>query len=150
MGMMTMMQEHKLYELNIPAILDNLPEVLGFLDEKLEAHDCPMKIQMQMDIAVEEIFVNIANYAYSGEVGDALIKMSFEKDENDRPFVCISFSDRGIFFDPLAHTDPDITLSAEERQIGGLGILMVKQYMDDIFYEYKDGHNILTMVKYLN
>lgn len=147
---MTMMREHKLYELKIPAKLDKLSEVLGFLDENLEKHFCPMKTQMQMDIAVEEIFVNIANYAYGEKTGDACIKMTFGNDDSGRTYVSISFADQGMFFDPLAHVDPDITLSAEERQIGGLGILMVKKYMDDMFYEYKDGHNILTMIKYLD
>lgn len=145
-----MIHEQKSYELNIPAELERLSEVLAFLDENLEKHDCPVGIQMQLDIAVEEIYVNIANYAYQGKTGDADIKMSFDTDDSGRSFVCISFSDQGIFFDPLAHRDPDITLSAEERQIGGLGILMVKKYMDDMFYEYKDGHNILTMIKYLS
>jgi len=150
MEMMIMMHEQKAYKLIIPAELERLPEVLSFLDENLEKHDCSPKIQMQLDIAVEEIYVNIANYAYKGKSGDAQIRMSFDRDDSGRSFVCISFSDRGIFFDPLAHTDPDITLPAEERQIGGLGILMVKQYMDDMFYEYKDGCNILTMIKYLD
>ena len=147
---MIMMQEHKVFELNIPAKLEKLSDVISFLDEHLERHDCPMKVQMQLDIAAEEIFVNIANYAYSDKNGDASIKMSFGRNNDGRPFVSILFSDRGIFFDPLAHVDPDITLSAEERQIGGLGILMAKKYSDDIFYEYKDGHNILTLVKYLD
>ena len=145
-----MVNAHKVYQLHIPAQLQRLPEVLGFLDEHLEEHDCSMKVQMQLDIAVEEIFVNIANYAYPDSEGDADIQISFSTDGDGRPFVTISFCDKGVFFDPLDHTDPDITLSAAEREIGGLGILMVKKYMDDMFYEYKDEQNILTMMKYLD
>lgn len=131
-------------ELEIEALTDNLPQVLAFVDEQLEAADCPMKIQMQIDIAVEEIFVNIAHYAYSPNVGRAMVRVEILPDP---PSVDITFIDNGIPYDPLAKADPDITLSAEERQIGGLGIFMVKKSMDDVKYEYLDGHNILTLKK---
>ena len=131
-------------ELEIQALTDNLPQVLAFVDEQLEAADCPMKIQMQIDIAVEEIFVNIAHYAYAPEVGNAIIRI---ETFTDPPEVDITFIDSGIPYDPLAKADPDITLSAEERQIGGLGIFMVKKSMDDVRYEYLDGHNVLTLKK---
>ncbi len=129
-------------KLEIKALTENLSEVLAFIDKELEAADCSMKTQMQIDIAVEEIFVNIANYAYSPEVGTAVITI----DVTDDAFV-IGFSDCGIPYDPLAKPDPDITLSAEERSIGGLGIYMVKKSMDDVIYEYRDGQNILTFKK---
>lgn len=103
-----------------------------------------MKIQMQIDIAVEEIFVNIARCAYAPEVGNAIIRIETLADP---PSVDITFIDSGIPYDPLAKADPDITLSAEERQIGGLGIFMVKRSMDDVRYEYLDGHNVLTLKK---
>lgn len=131
-------------ELELEALTDNLPQVISFVDEQLEAADCPMKIQMQIDIAVEEIFVNIAHYAYNPDVGTAKVRVEVL---GEPPAVDITFIDNGIPYDPLAKADPDVTLSAEERQIGGLGIFMVKKSMDDVKYEYLDGHNILTLKK---
>ena len=131
-------------ELELEALTDNLPQVISFVDEQLEAADCPMKIQMQIDIAVEEIFVNIAHYAYNPEVGTAKVRVEVL---GEPPAVDITFIDNVIPYDPLAKADPDVTLSAEERQIGGLGIFMVKKSMDDVKYEYLDGHNILTLKK---
>jgi anti-sigma regulatory factor (Ser/Thr protein kinase) len=133
-------------ELEIEALTENLPQVLSFLDEQLEAAGCPMKIQMQIDIAVEEIFVNIAHYAYNPEIGTAKVRVEVL---GDPPTVDITFIDQGIPYDPLAKADPDVTLSAEERQIGGLGIFMVKKTMDDVVYHYEDGKNILTIRKVL-
>ncbi len=129
-------------KIEVQALTSVLPDVLAFVDEQLEAADCPMKVQMQIDIAVEEIFVNIANYAYAPEVGTAEICM----DVADNTAV-ITFKDSGTPYDPLAKADPDVTLSAEERQIGGLGIFMVKKTMDGMEYNYIDGHNILTLKK---
>ena len=131
-------------ELELKAKVENLPKVLDFVDEELDSADCPMKIKMQIDIAVEEIFVNIANYAYSPEIGTATVRVEVM---GDQPAVDITFIDNGIPYDPLAKSDPDVTLSAEERQIGGLGIFMVKKSMDDVSYQYQDGHNILTIKK---
>ena len=131
-------------ELVIQALTDNLPQVLSFVDEQLENANCPMKIQMQIDIAVEEIFVNIAHYAYNPEIGTATVRVEVM---GEPPAVDITFIDGGIPYDPLAKADPDVTLSAEDRQIGGLGIFMVKKTMDDVKYEYLNGHNILTLKK---
>ncbi len=131
-------------ELIIEALTDNLPTVLSFLDEELTAVNCPKRIQMQLDIAVEEIFVNIAHYAYKTAKGIATVRIELIEDP---PSVDITFIDNGIPYDPLAREDPDITLSAEQRQIGGLGIFMVKKSMDDVKYDYIDGHNILTLKK---
>ena len=131
-------------ELIVDANKDNLPDVLAFIDEQLESAECPVKAQMQLDIAVEEIFVNIAYYAYSRKTGSAQIQVDFPEAPNA---VSITFIDSGIPYDPLAKPDPDITLSAEERQIGGLGIYMVKKSMDDVIYQHIDGHNILTLKK---
>jgi anti-sigma regulatory factor (Ser/Thr protein kinase) len=131
-------------ELTIEARIDNLNQVMGFVDETLEEAMCPMKAQMQVDVAVEEIFVNVASYAYAPGVGNVTIRVDIP--ENPRSVV-ITFIDRGVPYDPLAKADPDVTLSAEERGIGGLGIFMVKKSMDDIFYEYKDGQNILSIKK---
>ena len=133
-------------KITIEAKVDNLNEVLAFVDEKLEANDCPMKVQMQIDVAVEEIFVNIASYAYNPEIGPATISCEVSEDPLE---VTISFMDSGVPYDPLAKEDPDVTLSAEERQIGGLGIYLVKKCMDHVSYEYKDGQNIFTIKKSL-
>lgn len=133
-------------ELNIEATIENLNIVLGFVKQQLESLNCPMKIQMQIEVAVEELFVNIAHYAYNPEVGSATIRV----DVQENPLaVSITFIDQGVPYDPLKREDPDVTLSAEERQIGGLGIYMVKKSMDDITYEYKDGQNIISIKKNL-
>ncbi|MCR5670547.1 MAG: ATP-binding protein [Butyrivibrio sp.] len=130
--------------ITVKAQVDNLEKVLSFIDSELENMDCSMKTQMQIDVAVEEIFVNIANYAYEGKEGDATI--SIEKDASENS-ARISFTDKGIPYNPLEKEDPDITLSAAERQIGGLGIFMVKKTMDRVDYEYKNNENRLTLVK---
>ena len=131
-------------ELNIAATVENIETVTDFVNEQLEALDCPMKAQMQIDIAIDELFGNIAHYAYNPKVGQATVRV--EVIENPLA-VTITFIDNGVPYDPLAKADPDTTLSAEEREIGGLGIYMVKKSMDDITYEYKDGQNILTIKK---
>lgn len=133
-------------EMEIEAVTSNLLEVLGFVDGYLEKIDCPAKVQMQIEIAVEEIFTNIANYAYAPEIGRAKIRVEAASNDSD---VRITFIDRGVPYDPLAKEDPDITLSAEDRAIGGLGIFMVKKSMEGMHYEYKDGQNILTIEKKL-
>jgi len=130
-------------ELTIKAVVENLDTVTDFINEQLEALDCPMKTQMQIDIAIDEIFSNIAHYAYPGGEGNATIQI----DSSENSSVSIVFIDSGIKYNPLAKEDPDVTLSAEDRNIGGLGIFMVKKSMDDMFYEYRDGQNILTLVK---
>jgi len=131
-------------ELFIEALTDNLDSVLAFVDEQLEATECSMKIQMQIDLAVEEIFVNIANYAYDPETGPATVRVDVAPDGT---VVTITFVDNGVPYDPLAKADPDITLPAEQREIGGLGIFLVKKNMDDVSYEYVNGSNILTLKK---
>ena len=133
-------------ELTLEARVENLEQVLSFVDSYLEQMDCPMKTQMQIDVAVEELYVNIANYAYTPSVGSATIRV--ETLQNP-PAVSITFIDHGVPYDPLLKPDPDVTLSAEERQIGGLGIYMVKKSMDKMEYEYKDGKNILKIHKNL-
>ena len=131
-------------ELTLQASLEKLDEVLAFVEENLEKNDCPMKVLMQVQIAVEEIFVNIAHYAYGSEQGTATIRAEVGGDPLQ---VIITFIDQGVPYDPLQKEDPDVTLSAEDRQIGGLGIFMVKKSMDDVKYEYSDGKNILTISK---
>ncbi len=162
-------------ELNIDADVQKLEEVLGFVDEILEEQDCFPKVQLQLDIAVEEIYVNIANYAYPGgmgkaditvEIGDAkeLLKdwrdpeatffsaageASEAVDALEGPIIILTFVDSGIPYDPLKKPDPDVTLSAEDRAIGGLGIFMVKKSMDLLQYKRMDEKNVFSLVKSL-
>ena len=131
-------------EMTIEASVSNLDDVLAFVDARLEEAGCGMKTQMQIDVAVEEIYVNISNYAYSSGRGMATIAVDIDKDKKQ---IIIEFRDSGMEFDPLAKPDPDTTLSAQERQIGGLGIYMVKKSMDDVTYVRSDGQNILTLYK---
>ena len=131
-------------ELTIAATVENIEVVTDFVNQQLELLECPMKAQMQIDVAIDELFSNIAHYSYNPEVGQATVRV--EVVENPLA-VTITFIDNGIPYDPLAKEDPDLTLSAEERQIGGLGIYMVKKSMDEITYEYKDGQNILSIKK---
>ena len=102
---------------------------------------------MQIDIAIDELFSNIAHYAYTPDTGEATVRVEV----TESPLaVIITFIDHGVPYDPLAKEDPDTTLSAEERQIGGLGIYMVKKSMDEIAYRYQDGQNILMIKKQLS
>lgn len=133
-------------ELTLEATVENLNAVTDFVNEQLELYDCPMKAQMQIDVAIDELFSNIAHYAYNPNVGPATVRVEVAEDPLS---VIITFIDNGVPYDPLAKADPDITLSAEERGIGGLGIFMVKKTMDDVTYEYKDGQNILKIKKHL-
>lgn len=130
--------------ITIEATTDNLSQVMEFIDGQLETIDCSMKMRMKIDIAVEEIFVNIAHYAYTPETGNA--EICFEAEE-DNSAVTITFADSGIPYNPLEKPDPDTTLSAADREIGGLGIFMVKKSMDSMEYEYKEGKNILKISK---
>ena len=127
-----------------PAKIEALSDVLGFVDQMLDSYECSMKIQTAVCVAIEEVFVNVANYAYGDGTGDATLEIGFR--EEDRS-VTFRLSDEGIPFDPLKKPDPDITLSIEERQIGGLGIFIVKKTMDSVSYTYENGKNILTMIK---
>ena len=133
-------------DMKLMASDETLYTVLGEIERLLDANKCPETLKMAMLVAVEEIFVNIAHYAYGGTPGEAVIGLDIVPD----PKCCrIVFRDKGIPYNPLEKADPDITLSAEERQIGGLGIYMVKQSMDKVEYRYEDGCNILTIEKYL-
>jgi anti-sigma regulatory factor (Ser/Thr protein kinase) len=133
--------------LTVKASTDNLPAVLGFIDEALEAVGASMKMLFQIDLAVEELYVNIANYAYPADNGDVTIQFDYQEAP---PMIEISFIDQGNPFNPLNNADPDITLSAEERQIGGLGVMMVRKTMDAVEYRFEKNENILTIKKYLH
>ena len=131
-------------ELHVQATVENISLVTEFVDEQLEAINCLVKAQMQIDIAIDEIFGNIARYAYDPEVRPAVVRVEVQEEPLA---VILTFIDKGVPYDPLKRNDPDISLSADERDIGGLGIYLVKKSMDEIAYEYKDGQNILRVRK---
>lgn len=150
--------------LRILAVVDNLARVLENVDEQLEAENCPMKIKMQVDIAVEELFVNIANYAYTPDTGNADIlietlntcpipeeyRADMSEEDLKGRWLRVTLSDSGKPFNPLQKEDPDVSLPAQKRRIGGLGIFMVKKSMDHMYYEYKDDKNHISIVKKLS
>ena len=126
---------------------ENLEAVNDFIHEQIKPFSCQSQTLFQIDLAVEEIFVNISHYAYSPDKGTVQIECSAEKTADAPAKLTVSFTDRGKAFNPLAKPDPDITLSVEEREIGGLGIFLTKKYMDSVLYERKDNQNILTFTK---
>jgi len=131
-------------KIDVEADDEHLAAVQDFVGSFLDANGCNMKARMQIDIAVEEIFVNIAHYAYGDQKGHAHIEISYRPAKKE---FAISFIDNGKPFNPLEREDPDVTLSAEKRKIGGLGIYMVKKSMDDVKYVRVNGQNQLTIVK---
>ena len=133
-------------EMEIEAIDDHLAAVQSFVEERLDAVGCSPKAQMQIGVAVEEIFINIARYAYAPATGKATVRVEMS---GDPVTVSITFTDHGVPYDPLARPDPDVALPAGERPVGGLGIFLTKKLMDDVSYEYRDGQNILTLKKKL-
>ncbi len=130
--------------LTLEATIDNIPVITDFINEQLEALDCAMKAQLQIDVAIDEVFTNIASYAYPEGAGMATVQIDFDAATR---VASIVFEDDGIPFNPLKAKEPDITLSAEERPIGGLGIFLVRKTMDDVRYERRDDKNILTIEK---
>lgn len=130
-------------ELIVQARREELDQVLAFVEETLDSFNCSEDVKIGIDIAVEEIFVNIASYAYEAGEGTATICVSIEEPLQ----VQIIFIDQGKQYNPLERKDPDISQKLEDRQIGGLGIYMVKEIMDETKYEYKEGSNILTIKK---
>lgn len=131
-------------EMTVEATVENIAAVTDFVNGELEALDCPIKAQMQIDVAIDELFGNIAHYAYDPKTGPATVRVEVEQDPLA---VVITFIDNGKPYDPLAKEDPDISLSAGDREIGGLGVFLVKKTMDQVIYEYKDGQNILKIKK---
>ena len=131
-------------ELIIDATVENIEKVMAFVDEQLEQLNCPMKAQIQINIAIDELFGNIAHYAYNPKTGSATVRIDVLQEPLS---VVVTFIDTGKAYNPLTREDPDVTLTAQEREIGGLGIYMVKKSMDEISYEYKDGQNILRIKK---
>ena len=133
-------------ELTVDAVVGNIETITEFVNAELELLGCPLKVQIQIDVAIDELFGNSAHYAYGHIKGKATVRIAFDEAERT---VTLTFIDSGTPFDPLKKADPDTTLSAKERRIGGLGIFLVKKTMDHMEYRYQDGHNILSIMKKL-
>ena len=127
-----------------PAKIEALSDVLGFVDQTLESYECPMKVQTAICVAIEEVFVNGAHYAYGEGEGDMTLGIGFNAESRE---ITFRMTDKGTPFNPLNKPDPDITLAAEDREVGGLGIFITKKTMDTVDYVYENGENILTMIK---
>lgn len=133
-------------ELTVDAAVENIKVVTDFVTAELETLGCPRRAQLQIAVAIDELFGNIAKYAYSPQVGSATVRLDVEREPLS---VIITFIDNGRPFNPLEQTEPDIHAPAEDRPIGGLGIFLVKKTMDLVEYEYRDGQNILRIKKNL-
>ena len=133
-------------KLIVPAKIENLQKVLDFANEQLKSVECIMKARLQLELSIEEAYVNIARYAYKEE-GKVIICCDVDEDSLQ---ITVQFIDCGIPYNPLKNKDPDISQDIKEKEIGGLGILLIKKNVDYLSYEYKDGKNILTIGKKLN
>ena len=131
-------------EITLEALDENLEAAQEFVRNQVEPLCNDTSIQLQLDLVVEEIFVNIAHYAYAPQTGSVTITC---KVSTEPARLTVSFADSGKPFNPLEKPDPDVTLSSEERSIGGLGIFLVKKYMTSVNYDYKDGKNIFTLTR---
>lgn len=131
-------------KLVVKAVIESIPTVTDFVDKILEEHSCDMKAKIQIDIAIDEILGNISQYAYESDDGD--VSVSIQLEETPKRAI-ITFIDSGVPYNPITTEEPDTSISAEERKIGGLGIFMVKKTMDDMTYEYTNNCNILRITK---
>jgi len=131
-------------ELTVDAKPESLTEIQAFVGDELVAMNCPAGTRQQISVAVDEVFGNIANYAYEGGEGYATVRLETETDPRA---IVLTFLDSGVPFDPLTTGTPNTSLKARERKIGGLGIFMVRKLMDEISYEYADGKNVLKIKK---
>lgn len=131
-------------EITVKAIIENIEQVQDFVAGILEQADCPIKVQMQLNVILDELVSNVARYAYNPNIGDLTVQVEVEDGNAE---LNLTLLDSGIPYNPLEKPDPDITASVEERPIGGLGIFMVKKMTNDMTYEYEDGKNTLTIRK---
>ena len=131
-------------ELKLPATVDNISAVTNFVEHELTERNCPKSAKAQINIAIDEIFGNIAQYAYNPKHGGATVRVEVTDDPIE---VILTFMDKGKPYNPLEKADPDVTLSVKERKVGGLGIFIVKKSMDEIVYHYEDGKNVLKIRK---
>ncbi|MDR1250162.1 MAG: ATP-binding protein [Treponema sp.] len=129
-------------EITLSAELDNLDQLLEWTETILEDYSCPARIAQQLAVATEEIFVNIARYAYAERTGDVTVRIGRAGD-----VLAAQFEDGGIPFDPLDWPNPKTTGSIEERSIGGRGIFLVKKLSDRVAYRRFEDKNLLTIFK---
>ena len=130
--------------ITLPAAVENIGKITAFVEGKLEERDCPLKKTMEISMAADEVLANVAMYAYAPGTGDVTVEFGFEEESRT---VSVTFIDGGVAFDPLAKEDPDVTLPAEQRKIGGLGIFLVKKTMDEVTYKREDNKNVLCIRK---
>ncbi len=131
-------------EITLEATIANIATVTAWVEEILEQAGCSMRAQMQIDVTIDELFGNIVHYAYPGGRGDVTVQC--DVDPETRVFTLV-LKDRGIPFNPLDLPEPDVTLSAQERSIGGLGVFLARKAMDELTYRYEDGFNTLCAKK---
>ena len=131
-------------EITLDAVSDSIPKVTDWMETELQALACPQKSMMQIAVAIDELVTNIVSYAYPDQPGEFSVKL-----ECDDGMATITFTDSGVPFDPTKREDPDVTLSADQRQIGGLGIFMARKTMDSMTYARTEGQNVLTITKNL-
>ena len=132
--------------ITVPATDKDTDPIVEFVEEELSQHDCPPRAMYQIEVAIEEILVNIVSYAGLSEADGVEVRCEVMEDPLR---VVVQFLDGGIPFDPLGKGDPDISPDALMDREGGLGIFMVKKMMDDVSYAYEDGKNTLTILKNL-
>ena len=137
-------KEKPMKEMTVDATLDNISAITDFVEEELDRLDCPMKARMQLNVAIDEIASNIAHYAYEDKIGPVTVRFAFEEATRT---VTLTFLDKGMPYNPMEKEDPDVTLAAEDRPMGGLGIFLVKKTMDKMDYAYKYNQNVLTIQK---
>lgn len=131
-------------DLLVESKIEDVEVVMKFVESELQSLGCSDDAWMQIKLAIDEIFGNICYYAYGSDSGPVKVSVGMSEDNKS---VLLTFSDSGIPYDPLEADIPDVELDGDERPIGGLGIFLVRELMDDITYEYKDGNNILCLIK---
>ena len=137
-------------EITLPAVQESIPQAAEFVRGRLVSFGCPLRLQLQFAIVVDEICSNICKFAYPAGNGTMTVRLTLGHApgrEQASSSVFLTFIDQGIPYNPLSAPAPDITLSAKERKLGGLGVHITKHLMDDAVYEYKDGRNILLLRK---
>ena len=133
--------------ITLTAVPENFAAAQEHVRSFLDSASCSMRTLFELDMVVEEVFINVASYAYPDSTGMVSLDLTLDEEQN---FLCLTFRDSGIPYDPLRKQSPDVTAPAEKRPIGGLGIFLVQKYSDSLSYEYADGENRLTIGKKLD
>ncbi len=136
-----------MHKLILTAKIENLNKVFDFLDAQLSSLAYNMKAKLQLELSIEEAYVNISKYAYTSDKGEVEILSSVDEDPLQ---ITVQFVDSGIPYNPLKTEDPDLFTDTEEKELGGLGIFLIKKNVDNIKYKYHNGKNILTLQKKLD